>query len=88
MNEPPAKPKSFLDRMRSWSLRTWVVILVVESFVFLAVPGAAGLDRVQIAVAGSTAACHLHRREVVVARVGKDHSGCLKEAGWFRSRPV
>lgn len=36
MNEPPAKPKSFLDRMRSWSLRTWVVILVVESFVFLA----------------------------------------------------
>jgi hypothetical protein len=35
MNEPPAKPKSFLDRMRSWSLKTWVVILVVESVVFL-----------------------------------------------------
>ena len=35
MNEPPAKPKSFLDRMRSWSLRTWEVILVAESIVFL-----------------------------------------------------
>ena len=36
MSEPPAKPKSLLDQVRSWSLRTWVVILIVESIVFLA----------------------------------------------------
>ena len=35
MNEPPAKRQSFFDRLRSMSLRTWVVILVVESVVFL-----------------------------------------------------
>ena len=35
MNEPPAKRKSFLDRLRSMPLRTWVFILIVESVVFL-----------------------------------------------------
>jgi uncharacterized membrane protein len=37
MNEPPAKPerKSLLDRLRSLPLRTWVVILIAESVVFL-----------------------------------------------------
>lgn len=35
MNEPPAKPKSLFDRLRSLSLRTLVVILVAESVVFL-----------------------------------------------------
>jgi hypothetical protein len=35
MNEPPAKPKSFFDRLRSLPLRAWVVLLVAESVVFL-----------------------------------------------------
>ena len=35
MNEPPAKPKSLFDRLRSLSIRTLVVILVAESVVFL-----------------------------------------------------
>ena len=35
MNEPPAKPKSLFDRLRSLPLRAWVVILVAESVAFL-----------------------------------------------------
>ena len=35
MNEPPAKPKSFFDRVRSLPLRAWVAILVAESVVFI-----------------------------------------------------
>jgi len=35
MNEPPAKPKSFFDRLRSLPLKAWIVILVGESVVFL-----------------------------------------------------
>ena len=35
MNEPPAKPKSLFDRLRSLPLKAWVVILVAESVVFL-----------------------------------------------------
>jgi hypothetical protein len=39
MNEPPAKPKSLFDRLRSLSIRTLVVILVAESVVFLILIG-------------------------------------------------
>jgi hypothetical protein len=35
MNEPPAKPKSFFDRVRSLPLKAWVIILVAESLIFL-----------------------------------------------------
>jgi hypothetical protein len=35
MNEPPAKPKSLFDRLRSLPLKAWVVILVAESVVSL-----------------------------------------------------
>jgi hypothetical protein len=35
MNEPPVKRKSFFGRLRSMSLRTWVAILIAESFVFV-----------------------------------------------------
>jgi hypothetical protein len=35
MNEPPAKPKSFFDRVRSLPLKAWVAILVAESLIFL-----------------------------------------------------
>ena len=36
MNEPPAKRKPFLDRVRSMPLRTLVFILIAESVVFIA----------------------------------------------------
>ena len=39
MNEPPAKPKSFFDRLRSLPLKAWVAILVAESVVFLGLIG-------------------------------------------------
>ena len=35
MNEPPAKPKSFFERVRSLPLKAWVAILVAESVVFI-----------------------------------------------------
>ena len=35
MSEPPAKRKSIMDRMRSWSMKTWAIILVAESLVFV-----------------------------------------------------
>ena len=35
MNEPPAKPKSFFERVRSLPLKAWVAILVAESIVFI-----------------------------------------------------
>lgn len=35
MKEPPAKPKSLFDRLRSMPLRTAVIILVAESVVFI-----------------------------------------------------
>lgn len=35
MNEPPAKRKSFFDRLRSLPLKAWVAILVAESVVFI-----------------------------------------------------
>lgn len=35
MNEPPAKPKSLFDRLRSLPLKAWVVILIAESVVFI-----------------------------------------------------
>ena len=35
MNEPPAKPKSFFERVRSMPLKAWVAILVAESVVFI-----------------------------------------------------
>lgn len=35
MSEPPGKSKSILERLRSLPLRTWVVILIAESVVFL-----------------------------------------------------
>jgi hypothetical protein len=35
MNEPPAKRKSLLDRVRSLPLKAWVAILVAESIVFI-----------------------------------------------------
>ena len=35
MNEPPAKPKSFFERVRSMPLKAWVAILVAESVVFV-----------------------------------------------------
>lgn len=35
MSEPPAKPKSLFDRLRSLPLKAWVVVLVAESVVFL-----------------------------------------------------
>jgi hypothetical protein len=35
MNETPGKTKSFWQRLRSLPLKAWVVILVVESFLFL-----------------------------------------------------
>ena len=39
MNEPPAKPKSFFDRVRSLPLKAWVAILVAESVVVLGLIG-------------------------------------------------
>ena len=36
MNEPPVKRTTFLDRIRSLPLKAWVVILVIESLIFLA----------------------------------------------------
>ncbi|MDM7998862.1 MAG: hypothetical protein QUS33_02375 [Dehalococcoidia bacterium] len=35
MSEPPVKPKSVIQRLRSVPLRVWVIILVAESFVFI-----------------------------------------------------
>ena len=35
MNEPPAKPRSFFERVRSLPLKAWVAILVAESVVFI-----------------------------------------------------
>ncbi len=35
MNEPPGKPKSLFDRVRSLPLKAWVAILVAESVVFI-----------------------------------------------------
>ena len=36
MNEPPVKRTSFLDRLRSLPLKAWVIVLVIESLIFLA----------------------------------------------------
>ena len=35
MNEPPAKRRSVLERLRSLPVRMWVLILVAESVVFI-----------------------------------------------------
>ena len=35
MSEQPAKRQSLFGRMRSWSLKTWAIILVAESAVFV-----------------------------------------------------
>lgn len=36
MNEPPAKGRSLFDQIRSMSIRTWVIVLLVETVVLLA----------------------------------------------------
>ncbi len=35
MNEPPVK-RTLLDRLRSLPLKAWVIVLVIESLIFLA----------------------------------------------------